>query len=438
MKILTTLIAIGSTICLQSQTVYIEDSFTLNTCTHVGHLDLSTRKMAAVSQQSWDMGFSNNRHEYTLKINDVGGVKLFKTFMPRDSFNQVTLKDTIRRMHNSSSFMLQGAFDQNPYTKVNSQDDYQVGWGIEIMGSHNGIGDTVFIIKTKSSTWKKLYIDYFPLTVSAPRKYVMKISNIDGTNTKDLTIFKNFDTLDKYYSHYDLDAERYDYTETEPILTSYDLYYKSFQLGPYKVPMGIFQNNSFSLLGPVKAGGIQPYQDWHYSFVPAYNVPATPVASAVYNKSLYDNAFALTSNDNIGMTWFDPIQRVVKPDNSYFIRDRKGTIWHYYITGFTPIDPCTYRIAYKLKDVGTFLNIENSTKNNLIIQNHYSVNEKLNINGLENYIIDIYSLDEKKVVSFDSKSNVGKDIVMKESGMFFLKIVDLQSNTINITKIVVE
>ena len=80
-------------------------------------------------------------------------------------------------MYNADTSWEYGAFD------LNQTGGFDYGWGVYNVQTHHVIGDSIFIIKTINSNWKKLWVKSKISGV-----YEIQYANLDGSNVVSTTI----------------------------------------------------------------------------------------------------------------------------------------------------------------------------------------------------------------------------------------------------------
>ena len=365
------------------------------------------------------------------------GVRVWKTKKDTAQFATVTLADTTNERFNSSSYMLQGAFDM-PYQVLNANNDYQIGWGIQYLSLGNIMnGDTVFILKCLDGNYRKLFIKY---RLSPERRFIIRIANIDNTNSHEWTIRKNYDSTVLYSSYFNVATET-QVNDVEINFNNYDLIFRDYVVSNTKYPMGIMTNNSFSLLNNLKSfTGQVIYANFKYIAVPAYQVSGTPISAAVYNNSLVD-ANAITNNNYIGINWFNTGTKTAKADESFYIRDRKSCIWHFAVKEYKSLsnEIVFYKKKLNICYSGIIQLDENKGGNIKVFPVPAKIGQDINIEEISGneaqYILR--ELNGKQILK--GKINMIEKIntVNLASGIYIMQITDMYFNQ-SIKKIIIE
>ena len=127
---------------------------------------------------TWDIAFRTKKLSSSIIINDGSEVTLF-TYPKADTSGWNTM-DTVglsswQKLYNDPSDWENGAFSRN----ASGHPDY--GWGIYNMATHNLTGDSLYVIKLRNGSLKKLWI---MSKKSAANIYNFKYANMDGSDLK--------------------------------------------------------------------------------------------------------------------------------------------------------------------------------------------------------------------------------------------------------------
>lgn len=423
-----------------AQPGYETDSISLN-----GNIDhvfysLESGTKNKITKKTWDIAFANEKHESGIRINDLGGVRLWKTNKDTTAFSTVVLADTFSEKFNSPSYFFKGAFDDN-YRVLSANNDFQIGWGVQYLSLGNIInGDSVFIIKGMDGIYRKLFIKY---RISPERRYIVRIANMDNSNTHDWIVRKNFDSTTTYLSCYNLSTET-QVNNTEPNYKTYDLIFRDYTIGKTYYPMSIMLNNTYSLLNNLKSfTGDTVYKNFNYVRVPAYELANNPIVNATYNNSL-SNALNFTNNNYIGVNWLNTATNIAKPDHSYFVRDRNGCVWHLAVKEYKP---ASNEIVFYKKKLSVCHSAIDQPQNNVNSQiNIYPIPAKINKKLFISFqdretIVASYRLINAQghiVQSGDMESITEISINGLSAGLYVIQIDDKQTQNSFVKKIMIE
>ncbi|HQW86802.1 MAG TPA: T9SS type A sorting domain-containing protein [Flavobacteriales bacterium] len=251
----------------------------------------------------WDLAFEIQGFTASVLVNtQKAGVEVVKTPFSIAQWSSVdtTGLSTWPRAHNADTSWSFGALNQGPFA-----DEFDLGWGNYNMITHVVAGDTIFLVRLGSGTWRKLRIDGL-----ATGTYTFTHANLDGSDELIGQLNKAAYST-KNFAYWDLEAHTV--VDREPANDSWDLTfvkYVSFIPQPYGVT-GVLQNKGIEA---ARMAGMPPADaDW---------------TTAAYNAHI----------NTIGFDWkrFDmqTFQWVIEDSLSYFVKDQSGQVWHLAFTGF--------------------------------------------------------------------------------------------------------
>jgi hypothetical protein len=300
-----------------------------------------------VNNSDWDMAFSTDAFSSTIRINDGKGVELY-TYHLGDtsswgSINNNTINILINPMYNSDSDWGYGAFDTNQIG------GFDYGWGIYNLQTHHIIGDSLFLIKTVSGNWKKLWLEK-----KVSGKYLFKYANLDGTNEiSDSILASNYNT--KRFIYFSLDNNMV--IDREPILSDWDITFTKYitpvQGMPYSVT-GVLCNSGIEV---AEADGI-----------------SNPFSYTDYDSHNFENNI-----NSIGYDWktFQG-SYVLDSDRCFFVRDYQQNIWRIVFTSFDGMS--TGNIEFNTELISTSsTNNFNTDKTFSIYPNPSSTNQSITL-----------------------------------------------------------
>lgn len=200
-----------------------------------------------VSRTNWDLAFSTNNFSVSILTNNASGTELY-TYTSGDTSdwsNVDTSSINWNLMYNSIETFDEGAFTMN----ATGHPDY--GWGIYNMGSHNVVGDSIFIIKTVSGDYKKIWIEQRD---AVNNMWYFKYANLDGSSSQSVTLDASlYDT--KNFVYYSLDTDSI--KDREPASSDWDLLFTKYY--DYNIPYnvtGVLSNESHVLMEEVSQSGL--------------------------------------------------------------------------------------------------------------------------------------------------------------------------------------
>jgi hypothetical protein len=141
------------------------------------YYSMSAGQQGTAVRSSWDIAFRTNIWSADIIINDGSGVELY-TYPKADTSGWATVDITEianwRKMYNSPTDWETGAFC------INEKGHPDYGWGIYNGTTHNLVGDSIYIIKLRDGSLRKLWIKekYSSLNI-----YEFQYANIDATGS---------------------------------------------------------------------------------------------------------------------------------------------------------------------------------------------------------------------------------------------------------------
>jgi hypothetical protein len=195
---------------------------------------LSDGLTTPVARANWDIAFSVSPREASILTNGAAGVTL-KSYPVSPGWTWATAIDTAGyhdwpALYNSDTTWTEGAFNMNATGHPN------YGWANYDMVTHNLTGISLYIIKTRNGSYKKIWIEK-KLTVE--QKYTFRYSDLNGSAENAVTLVvagknKNF----VYYS-LDTNAE----VDREPETDLWDIVFTKWIDNNLKYPVtGVLQN----------------------------------------------------------------------------------------------------------------------------------------------------------------------------------------------------
>jgi hypothetical protein len=195
---------------------------------------LSDGLTTPVARANWDIALSVSPREASILTNGAAGVTL-KSYPVSPGWTWATAIDTAGyhdwpALYNSDTTWTEGAFNMNATGHPN------YGWANYDMVTHNLTGISLYIIKTRNGSYKKIWIEK-KLTVE--QKYTFRYSDLNGSAENAVTLVvagknKNF----VYYS-LDTNAE----VDREPETDLWDIVFTKWIDNNLKYPVtGVLQN----------------------------------------------------------------------------------------------------------------------------------------------------------------------------------------------------
>ncbi len=273
------------------------------------------------SRATWDIAFRTSKRSSSILINDGSGVVLY-TYPKADTTGWVSM-DTIglslwKPMYNDPADWENGAFSRN----AKEYPDY--GWAIYNAVTHDLIGDSLFVIKLRDGSYKKLWIIK---KLSSLDIYLFRFANLDGTN--ELTVTQDLSTLTGS-DFYGYSLETATAVAIEPSKQSWDILFTKF--------MSIQPDGTPYLVTGVLVNDVSPTKKFY------------PVSLNYtdYNPGTWDS-----TRSSIGWNWkhFDMGTSTYKVVDSivYFVTLSQGDVYKLYFTVFA--GSSTGVVKFKLQKV---------------------------------------------------------------------------------------
>ncbi len=255
---------------------------------------------------TWDIAFRTRKWSSSIITNDGSGVVLY-TYPKSDTTGWASVDTTglsgWTPMFNDPSDWENGAFGRN----ATGHPDY--GWGKYNDVTHNVTGDSIFIIKLRDGSFRKLWI---VRKYSAANIYKFRYANLDGSDGQEVSRDLNALSAVDFAGH---SLQTHEAVDFEPVKSGWDILFTKYMSvqpngTPYPV-IGVLSNDS---LGTMKM----------------YPVP---LAFSDFGAGTWDS-----TRSAIGWDWkvFDMGSFSYKIIDStvYFLNPAKGDIYKLYFTGF--------------------------------------------------------------------------------------------------------
>jgi len=197
------------------------------------YYSMSTGIQGSAIRSTWDIAFRTDMYSADIIINDGSGVELY-TYPKADTSEWATVDisgmDTWTKMYNSPTDWETGAFC------INQKGHPDYGWCKYNSVTHNLVGDSIFIIKLRDGSLRKLWIIE---KYSFDNIYEFHFANIDGTGDHMVTLDCN-PYKSKNFIGYDLSSNQA--VDFEPVAsTKWDILFTKY--------MGINQGQPYTVTG---------------------------------------------------------------------------------------------------------------------------------------------------------------------------------------------
>lgn len=281
-------------------------------------------------RDNWDMAFAVDRFDVSILANNGAGVMLY-TYPSGDTASWDDI-DTLGMvnwtpMFNSIEDLNYGAFLIN----IDTDNDFDQGWGVYNMTTHMIEGDSLFIMKSVLGNYKKLWIVNTNPNQGA-NDWTIKYADLDGGNEETVII-----DADDYqgYNHIHYSIENNEVVTKEPSSTDWQLYFTRYfdPTIPYYVT-GVQINSRYVQVQQVDGIIQEEYENY---------------TEANFNSNLSEIGSDWKSFDMGSFTY------VVEDERVYFTKNYNETLtdstyWKLYFTGFGGSSNGIY--SFTQKEVG--------------------------------------------------------------------------------------
>lgn len=218
-------------------------------------------------RNNWDLGFYTNTWSAGIIINGGNGVMLY-TYPDGDTANWASLDTTgilsWKNLNNSDTIWEDGAFNRNAL----GHPDY--GWGVYNTISHDVVGDSLYVLKLASGTYKKVWIER---KNSVNNTFFFRYANLDGSEevseVVDATPYVN-----KMFVYYNLTTAQI--VDREPAIDTWDLLFSKYmgivfdnEGNPTYYPV-VGATNNINTLGSKHYPVADGFEDWFSTPLEAY------------------------------------------------------------------------------------------------------------------------------------------------------------------------
>jgi hypothetical protein len=269
------------------------------------YYSMSAGELGSASRSTWDIAFRANWMSASILTNDGSAVELY-TYPKSDTTGWATVDTTgitnWTKMYNSTTDWEEGAFCRNQ----KGHPDY--GWGkYNQSGAHPVIGDSLFIIKLRDGSFRKLWIIQ---KISSDNIYEFRFANLDNTGDTKVSLDCNLYSTKNFVGYSITTNQVEDY---EPVAKDkWDILFTKY--------MGINNGQPYPVVGVLSN----------------YNVKVLKLAHVATDTILTDIPTMDLSRSAIGYDWKTFTGGAYKVSDSlvYFVQDLGGKIHRLIFTKF--------------------------------------------------------------------------------------------------------
>ncbi len=204
------------------------------------YYSLNDGQITSVPRNNWDIAFSVPPREAAILANTTAGAVL-KVYPTSPGWSWSDPVDTTgfhswTPLYNSDTTWTEGAFNMNATGHPN------YGWGEYDVNTHNLTGIELYIIQTRSGSYKKIWIMN---KLSVQQKYSFIYSDLDGSNEQTVNLDLSSSTKNFVYYSIDTDEE----VDREPDKDKWDLLFTKYIDKTINYPVtGVLQNINVTAL----------------------------------------------------------------------------------------------------------------------------------------------------------------------------------------------
>lgn len=244
----------------------------------------------------------------TIRINEANGVRAI--YVPNADAATFSTVDTTgwqswRKLHDSDTAVDEGALNGNRSANI-----FDFGWGVYNSGSHNVVGDSLYLIQLPTGELKKFLVE----NLDKDTAFNLKYSNIDNSNLQTLKISKK-NYQGKQFVYLNLLTNTVE--DKEPLASAWDLQF-------------------------LKYGANDVIPDTSYPVVGVWANKNAQVAEARGVDLASNNYQTYTFSDNlnaIGWDWKSfnnqTFQYEIEDSLAYFVQTQAGPVYKVIFTGYS-------------------------------------------------------------------------------------------------------
>jgi hypothetical protein len=295
------------------------------------YYSMSAGEQGSAARSTWDIAFRANRMSASILTNDGSGVELYA--YPKSDKSGWAAVDTSglsgwTKMYNSISDWETGAFVQNQ----KGHPDY--GWGKYNSVSHNVVGDSLFIIKLRDGSFRKLWIvEKF----SSNNMFDIRVAKLDNSADNTIQIDCNPYAANNFVG-YSIETDQI--VDYEPVAsTEWDILFTKY--------MGINNNQPYPVVGVLSNyhTKVKKYEPVAPDFIPSEQPTDSTRSTIGYDWKTFSNA---------------TFTYVVTDSMAYFVQSKNGEIRKLVLTQFA--GSSTGRIVFNTQLITSLTGISEKDK----------------------------------------------------------------------------
>lgn len=212
----------------QAQGIPVSDSVTLGAgTTDMVFYQLSSGTKTVTSNTDWDLAITVRATQFpgsplggtTIRINEANGVRAI--YVPNADAAGFNTLDTAgwqgwTKLHDSDTAVDEGALNSNRSSNI-----FDFGWGVYNSGSHNVVGDSLYLIQLRDGSLRKFLV----VDLDKDTAFNIQYANIDNSGLQNLNISKK-NYVGKQFVY--LDMQTNTVRDKEPLASAWDLQFLKY------------------------------------------------------------------------------------------------------------------------------------------------------------------------------------------------------------------
>ena len=197
------------------------------------YYNMGTGTVASTPNNNWTLAFqmipqSGPSSNVAIFANQVGGgVDVYSLhYSASAKFASLTAADTVGRtgnpLYNSITTWATGALNR----QNNPANLFDFSWGFYNQSTHNVEGDSLYLLKTPTATYK-LWVQEYKSTPLDSIRYAFRIASFDGTGDTTMNIYRKDGFTNSIFGYYDAGTRKI--LSHEPGRTNWDLLFTRYK-----------------------------------------------------------------------------------------------------------------------------------------------------------------------------------------------------------------
>jgi hypothetical protein len=372
------------------------------------YYSMSAGEQGSVARAQWDIAFRANRMSASILTNDGSGVELY-SYPKTDTSGWATVDtnglSSWTKMVNSTTDWEDGAFCRNQ----KGHPDY--GWGKYNSVTHNVMGDSLFIIKLRDGSFRKLWIMQ---KYSSDNIFEFRFAKLDGTDDNTIQLDCNPYALKNFIGYSITTNELIDF---EPVVsTDWDILFTKYMY-------------TYPATSP-NAGSLYPVT----GVLSNYNVKVAKFENVAPNFLMTEPQVMDSTRSPIGWEWksfnMTTFAYEIADSVAYFVQNRTGNIYKLVFTNFAGTSTGRIKMETQQVSLTAVKDIAKSGFNAAVYPNPVSdvMNLVLNPGKSRSVLISVLDMSGRTVVNkkyeiqSEELSTLRIPVSELPSGMYMVRI----------------